>query len=77
MGYRRHTNYDAWSFILTMGGNTGGARLMGDKMRQAMGNEVIYGARVVSMREFVLQWLQRPGGLEDLVESLHVLYGSR
>lgn len=33
--------------------------------------------REVTIREFIHQWVQRPGGIADLVASLNVLFGKR
>lgn len=76
-GYRRHTNYNAWCYVLSAGGNTHSFNVLSEKTRKMLGDKVVYGVERLTMREFVVMWIRREGGFNDLIESLHVLYGRR
>lgn len=74
LGARRKLNYDSWTMLLSADGKPERATSRGWKLDQLL-NAGPY--QKMTMRNVVLLWVQQEGGINDLIESLFVLYGPR
>jgi hypothetical protein len=74
LGARRKLNYDSWTMLLSADGKPERTTNRGWKLDQLLKDRPYQN---MTMRNVVLMWVQREGGINDLIESLFVLYGPR
>jgi len=72
--------YHSWSRLLTTGGNAKPKEGVSAVIKRVVDNaQGLNGQRVgdIEIRQLILDWVRQPGGIEDLMASLYVLFGSR
>ena len=72
--------YHSWSRLLTVGGNQKAKPGLSETVRQLVVEayprpNCLRGD--VEIRQLVIDWVRQPGGIDDLMASLYVLFGTR
>lgn len=70
-GRQRNLSNVTWASVLTAGGNTPCAG------KKSQAHLSYLGSNNPDLREMMVFWLRRPGGIHDLTNSLVMLYGPR
>lgn len=72
-GKPRTYTYSAW-FALFSCGSSDKSSLISPTVRRHFGTD---GSRDFSINDFLVAWVSQPRGIDDLIESLHILFGKR
>lgn len=73
-GQKREFSYNVWYSLIVTGGSDK-SKLLSDTVERFVGK---YGFKPhCTWPEFIQAWASQPGGVDDLLQSLHVLFGKR
>ncbi len=74
----RDLSHNNWITLLTAGNNVRIKPIMSDVVKYYLFNKGMLENRSnVTIRQFILNWVKQPDGINDLLSSLNVLYGKR
>lgn len=76
----RTMGYHSWSRLLTVGGNQKAKTGISDIAQRLIVEQYPRPGRTrgdVSIQELIIDWVRQPGGIDDLMASLYVLFGTR
>lgn len=77
-GKRRGLSTNGWCVILTAGENDTGLKTFSPTIKKCMMNGSFLTNRSnINMVDFITAWVRQPNGINDLLNSLQVLYGVR
>jgi hypothetical protein len=77
-GVRREFSHNNWITLLTAGNNTTTDRVISPILKAYLFNRsLLENKSNSSIKQFILSWVRQPGGIDDLIASLNVLYGKR
>lgn len=75
---RRELSHNNWITLLTAGNNINVKKELSNTVKSYLFNRGMLENRSnITIRQFILNWVRKPDGINDLISSLNVLYGKR